>query len=472
MTNISISAKLWGSLLSMVFIAGAAVAFAVTRGDGQQLMAAVAVVAALVIIAAWAAYLVRSITEPLSVAITVAERMAAGDLTQHIQTADTTELGQLTTALSHMNGSLSKLVRQVQESADNIESSSSEVSAGTKDLASRTQAASGNLESTASSMEQITATVRQSADAARQANQLASTAADVAQRGGQVVSQVVTTMQDINQSSQKIADIIGVIDSIAFQTNILALNAAVEAARAGEAGRGFAVVASEVRSLAGRSAQAAKEIKELIDASVAKVWNGTQLVQDAGNTMSEIVASVQRVTDVIGEITAASGEQSDGIAQVNVAINQLDQMTQQNATLVRQSSSAAETLQNQARMLSETVSAFKTGGGAAASASHSRSSAAPAARVAPAGTKANTGQRSPASAAVAAPARADSAKRIGATAAPKSTGAVQTLGHDAKSAPAAAKRTASGAAAPAATNRPSEARPAKPSSDEGDWESF
>ena len=215
------------------------------------------------------------------------------------------------------------------------------------------------MQSTASSMHDLTGTVTQSADAARQANQLASSAAEVAQRGGSVVSQVVSTMEDINTSSKKIADIISVIDGIAFQTNILALNAAVEAARAGEQGRGFAVVASEVRSLAGRSADAAKEIKALIGASVEKVEAGSKLVQDAGSTMTEIVASVQRVTDIIGEISAAAVEQSEGIAGVNGSINQLDQMTQQNAALVEESTAAAESLKDQAAMLTRVVSAFR-----------------------------------------------------------------------------------------------------------------
>ncbi len=208
-------------------------------------------------------------------------------------------------------------------------------------------------------MEHLTSTVRQSADAARQANQLASTAAEVAARGGQVVGEVVTTMGDINQSSRKIADIIGVIDSIAFQTNILALNAAVEAARAGEQGRGFAVVASEVRNLAGRSAEAAREIKALIGASVERVESGARLVQNAGSTMDEIVGSVKRVGDIIGEITAASTEQSDGIGQVNTAVNQLDQMTQQNAALVEQSAAAAQSLREQATRLAGAVQVFK-----------------------------------------------------------------------------------------------------------------
>jgi methyl-accepting chemotaxis protein len=325
---------------------------------------------------------------------------------------------------------------------------------GTQDLANRTEAAASSLEQTASSMEELTATVRQSADAASQANQLATTAADVAQRGGLVVSQVVSTMQDINQSSQKIADIIGVIDGIAFQTNILALNAAVEAARAGEAGRGFAVVASEVRSLAGRSAQAAKEIKDLIHASVERVQSGTVQVQDAGKTMAEIVASVQRVTDVIGEITAASSEQSDGIAQVNVAVNQLDQMTQQNAALVEQSTAAAQSLKDQARRLSDTVSVFKISGG-------QPQASAPAAQRAVQSPAAKTPLP-------ATPARAKQ-QNIGQTQSPANHkgGKPQTAALSPKPA-APPARPAAPALRPAPASRVVKA----PASDEGEWESF
>ena len=237
--------------------------------------------------------------------------------------------------------------------------SSSEVATGNADLSQRTEHTASNLQQTASSIEQLSGTVRQSADAASTANQLAASAATVARRGGEVVSQVVSTMDEINTSSKKIADIIGVIDGIAFQTNILALNAAVEAARAGEQGRGFAVVASEVRGLAKRSGDAAREIKSLIGASVEKVESGSRLVADAGSTMNEIVASVQRVSDMIGDITAASNEQSQGIGQVNTAVTQLDRMTQQNAALVEQSAAAAESLKQQATRLNEVVGAFR-----------------------------------------------------------------------------------------------------------------
>ncbi|GAA6142270.1 hypothetical protein NBRC116584_20880 [Hydrogenophaga sp. 5NK40-0174] len=250
-------------------------------------------------------------------------------------------------------------VSAVQASSSHIEAASREIASGNQDLSSRTEQAASSLQQTAASMEQINSTVRQSADAANQASQMAAANADVATRGGQVVSQVVSTMEEIHQSSQKINDIIGVIDGIAFQTNILALNAAVEAARAGEQGRGFAVVAGEVRSLAQRSAEAAKEIKGLIGASVEKVENGTRLVGEAGATISEIVSNAQRVADIIGEITAATNEQSGGIGQVHSAVSQLDQMTQQNAALVEESSAAAESLKDQAISLNEAISVFK-----------------------------------------------------------------------------------------------------------------
>jgi methyl-accepting chemotaxis protein len=268
-----------------------------------------------------------------------------------------------------MQNSLSRIVGEVRNSTDSIGTASQQIASGNQDLSARTEQAASNLQETAASMEQLTSTVRQSADAARQANQLAASAAEIAVRGGQVVGQVVTTMDEINHSSKKISDIIGVIDGIAFQTNILALNAAVEAARAGEQGRGFAVVAGEVRNLAQRSAEAAKEIKGLIGASVDKVEAGSKLVADAGQTMSEIVGSVQRVSDIIGEITAASGEQSDGIGQVNVAVTQLDQMTQQNAALVEESAAAAESLKDQAQRLAQVIQIFRFEAGAQA---HSR----------------------------------------------------------------------------------------------------
>jgi len=304
-------------------------------------------------------FITRSVTRPLLEAVTAARVIADCDLSQPVSSERRDELGDLLRALGQMQGSLSRLVAQVRGSTDSISTASAEIAVGTLDLSSRTEQTASNLQQAASSMEQLTGTVKQSADSARHANQLATVAAEVAARGGLVVSQVVTTMDEINTSSKRIADIIGVIDGIAFQTNILALNAAVEAARAGEQGRGFAVVASEVRSLAARSAEAAKEIKGLIGASVAKVEGGSKLVADAGRTMTEIVSSVQRVSDIIGEITAAAAEQSDGIGQVNGAVSQLDQMTQQNASLVEQSSAAAESLKEQAGRLAEVVGTFR-----------------------------------------------------------------------------------------------------------------
>jgi len=301
-----------------------------------------------------------AICRPLDRARVVAERIAAGELfSSDQQTESHDEPAALLRALLQMQETLRTMVGRIRASTDSIGTASAEISTGNADLSSRTEQAASNLQQTASSMEQLTGTVKQSADSARQANQLAGTAASVAERGGQVVSQVVSTMNEINASSKKIADIIGVIDGIAFQTNILALNAAVEAARAGEQGRGFAVVASEVRSLAQRSAQAAREIKTLIGTSVDKVQSGSKLVADAGATMNEIVASVQRVTDIIGEISAAAAEQSDGIGQVNGAVNQLDEMTQRNAALVEQSAAAAESLKEQANRLAQVVGEFR-----------------------------------------------------------------------------------------------------------------
>lgn len=293
-----------------------------------------------------------------ALAIDVMDKIAQGNLAVDVPSAP---VGSVIDGLRRMVGSMRSTVTQVRASTDSVNTASIEIAAGNNDLSSRTEETSANLQKAASALEQLTGTVKQSADSAQQANQLAATAADVAQRGGQVVSQVVSTMDDINNSSRKIADIIGVIDSIAFQTNILALNAAVEAARAGEQGRGFAVVASEVRSLAQRSAVAAKEIKNLIDTSVDKVDAGSRLVADAGLTMGEIVASVQRVRDTIGEITAAASEQSKGIAQVNQAVAQLDQMTQQNAALVEQSAAAADSLRELAARLLQAVSSFDIG---------------------------------------------------------------------------------------------------------------
>lgn len=308
---------------------------------------------------ALAVFMARVIATPLTIAVGVARQVAAGDLTADIRPASKDETGELMSSLKEMNDSLLDIVSQVRSGTETISTASSEIAAGNLDLSSRTEQQAGSLEETASAMEELTSTVKQNADNARQANQLAVSASEVAIAGGNVVSKVVNTMGSINDSSRKIVDIISVIDGIAFQTNILALNAAVEAARAGEQGRGFAVVASEVRSLAQRSSAAAKEIKVLIDDSVAQVNVGSKLVEEAGNTMTEVVNSVKRVTDIVGEITSASQEQSDGIGQINLAITQMDEVTQQNAALVEEAAAAAQSLQDQAEKLSEVVSIFK-----------------------------------------------------------------------------------------------------------------
>ena len=311
-------------------------------------------------------FIARRLVLPVKRAVNAAERMAAGDLTVELEAEGKDETAQLLQALAGMKDNLSNIVGGVRQNAEGVATASAQIAQGNQDLSQRTEEQASALEETAASMEELSSTVKQNADNARQANQLALGASTVAVKGGEVVGEVVDTMKGINDSSKKIADIISVIDGIAFQTNILALNAAVEAARAGEQGRGFAVVASEVRNLAGRSAEAAKEIKSLITASVERVEQGTALVDKAGATMSEVVASIKRVTDIMGEISAASSEQSAGVAQVGEAVSQMDQATQQNAALVEQSAAAAESLKTQAQQLVQAVAVFRLAQGGAA----------------------------------------------------------------------------------------------------------
>ena len=315
---------------------------------------------------AWS--IIRSIVRPLHEAVGVANAVADGDLTRHIDASGNSETAHLLQALRRMQEGLIKVVSHVRQDSDGVATASAEIAQGNQDLSARTESQASALEQTAASMEELNSTVRQNADNARQANQLAQNASGVASQGGTVVADVVRTMKEINESSGKIANIIQVIDSIAFQTNILALNAAVEAARAGEQGRGFAVVASEVRSLAGRSAEAAREIKQLIQASVERVEAGSALVDKAGSTMSEVVQAIQRVTDIMGEISAASNEQSEGVTQVGEAVAQMDQATQQNAALVEEMAAAASSLNAQAQALVNSVAAFRLNGAQATAA--------------------------------------------------------------------------------------------------------
>jgi methyl-accepting chemotaxis protein len=332
-----------------------------SRESGRSISLALSGLALLAAgLAVWLSWRMQAkITGELGRAVGVAHEVAHGNLTVDAGTERTDEVGDLMRALGTMTEQLNQSIATVLDSSESIRLASAEIATGNQDLSMRTEQTATNLQRASASTEQLTGTVRQSAESAQQANQLASRAAVVAARGGVVVSEVVATMEEINTSARKISDIIAVIDGIAFQTNILALNAAVEAARAGEQGRGFAVVASEVRSLAGRSAEAAKEIKALIGISVDKVDSGSRLVANAGETMTEIVGSVQQVSDIIGEISAAAAEQSNGIGQVNTAVSELDQMTQQNAALVEQSAAAAESLREQAQRLAQVVSAFK-----------------------------------------------------------------------------------------------------------------
>ncbi|WP_082567378.1 methyl-accepting chemotaxis protein [Pelomonas sp. Root1217] len=376
----------------------------------------------------------RWVAQPLASLQKAVGAIAEGDLTQSVSSSRNDEIGSLIQDTEGMRQRLATTIGTVRNSVDSIGTASTEIATGNLDLSQRTEQTASNLQNAASSMSELTGTVRQTADSARTANQLVQSAVSAATRGGEVVGQVVTTMDEINAASKKIADIIGTIDGIAFQTNILALNAAVEAARAGEQGRGFAVVAGEVRSLAGRSAEAAKQIKALIGNSVERVENGARLVQTAGTTMGEIVSSVQRVQDIIGEISSAATEQSEGINSVNTSVVQLDQMTQQNAALVEESAAAAESLKEQAQRLVEAVAVFRVAGGESHRVSAPR----------------------PAPAPVLAPKAAPKPAPKAAAPAPKAT----------------ASRPASPAARPAPVSAPRPAPAPAPAAEEGDWETF
>ena len=355
--------RVLGALDSLVAYEGEQAAQAATDAETLSASARASMLAlgsVAVLLGAFVAWIItRSITQPINAAVSVAETVASGDLSSHIVVNSGDETGRLLGALKAMNTSLLGVVAQVRNGTDAISTASSEIAAGNLDLSSRTEEQASSLEETASAMEELTSTVKQNADNARQANQLAKSASEVAVRGGSIVSQVVDTMGTINASSRKIVDIIGVIDGIAFQTNILALNAAVEAARAGEQGRGFAVVATEVRTLAQRSTAAAKDIKDLIQASASTVDLGHAQVSQASATMDTVVASVQQVSTIMAEIAQASDEQRSGIEQVNQAIAQMDQVTQQNAALVEEAAAAADALQEQAQELNQVVGVFK-----------------------------------------------------------------------------------------------------------------
>ncbi|MFO6420839.1 methyl-accepting chemotaxis protein [Hylemonella sp. W303a] len=407
----------------------------------------------------------RSITAPVGRAVTLAETVAAGDLSSRVVVEGKDETAQLLRSLAHMQENLSRVVSTVRVGSESVATASAEIAQGNQDLSARTETQASSLEETAASMEELSSTVTQNADNARQANQLAQSASSVAVEGGEVVSQVIETMRGISDASKKIADIISVIDGIAFQTNILALNAAVEAARAGEQGRGFAVVAGEVRNLAQRSAEAAKEIKTLITDSVHRVEAGTTLVDQAGNKMSEIVQGIKRVTDLVGDISAASTEQSQGVAQVGEAVQQMDQVTQQNAALVEQMAAAANSLKGQAHELVQAVAVFKLldgQGGARASAPKGLG-----AHVAPASAHAAPTVAPPTTQSAA----GDSPQRpaVSSLSRPATTAASKPL------AKPAARSAPPQAALPASATTPIKAPPAAAASargEEGDWETF
>ncbi len=417
----------------------------------------------------------QTICTPLAEAEALAEAIAEGDLSRAMKPVEgVDEASKLMRSLHHMQEALQAMVGQLRTAADSIRTASVEIASGNQDLSSRTEQTASNLQEAASSLVQLTGTVKQTADSARTANQLASSASGAAAKGGEVVSQVVSTMDEINASSKRISDIIGTIDGIAFQTNILALNAAVEAARAGEQGRGFAVVAGEVRSLAQRSAEAAREIKTLIGASVERVETGSRLVQEAGSTMSDIVSSVQRVTDIIGEITAASSEQSDGISQVNQGVSNLDQMTQQNAALVEQSAAAAESLKDQAERLGAVVDRFRVSGSTGAlSATAFTAKSSPSSSSS--STSSSAGATAPSTTFTAKPAPSFSAAPVPAV---KPAAAAKPLSSPvkaaAKPARAALKPAAPKPVAPKSAPAPFTPPPAVPATTaaDGDWETF
>ncbi|MDR6397214.1 methyl-accepting chemotaxis protein [Herbaspirillum seropedicae] len=415
----------------------------------STVLAVLAIVASAILLS----YTITRLLRRLGVVRNAMEEIASGDgdLTRRLDTSGKDELAQISRAFNHFADKISRTLLDIRRASESVKVSSSEIASGNMDLSARTEQQAGSLEETASAMEELTSTVKQNADNARQANQLAVSASDVAVHGGQVVGQVVATMSSINESSRKIVDIISVIDGIAFQTNILALNAAVEAARAGEQGRGFAVVASEVRSLAQRSATAAKEIKGLIDDSVQKVETGSQLVAQAGSTMEEVVSSVRRVTDIVGEISAASQEQSSGITEVGNAVNQMDEATQQNAALVEQAAAAAKSLQEQAAHLAAVVAGFKLDESGAA---HPMSP-----------------PPAPAAAPAAPPARSAAVNVTPKPAALKAKPAAKpALAAQAAAAPAPASAPALAAKPPAAPKAPAKTAPKSSGGD--DWEEF